>query len=426
MSKEVDVIQRSLPYGDDFLTIQLPRENLYAYLTPNSVRPCPDPDRELKRTLEHPIGMDKLRVAVAAAKRVLVVADDLTRLTPVDRIIPPVLDELNAGGIADTQVTVMIALGTHRPMTSQEIATRFGDEVLRRVPVVNSPWQDPAQMVDLGTTANGTPIQVARQAVEADFVIGIGSIVPHHIIGYSGGAKIIQPGISGAVTTGATHYLSIRTRHSYLGILENPIRSEMEEIGDRVGLKAILNTVLDRDGNLVEAFFGDPRAALRKGAEVSRRVFGVQVPGKADVVIAGSHPCDIELWQAHKALYAAECVVKDGGTIIAVAPCYEGVSVSHPDIVDYMARSSDVIYQQLEDGSIQNVVAGAVAMAWVRLRERVHITLVSDGVGPDVTRAIGFDYHRTVDEALTAALDRYGPEAKVVVLTHAPDMLPIL
>jgi nickel-dependent lactate racemase len=133
--------------------------------------------------------------------------------------------------------------------------------------VINNPWQDQAQMADLGCTPNGTPIQVSRIALEADFLIGAGSIIPHHIPGYSAGAKIIQPGLTGAATTGATHYLSTRTRRSYLGFTENPVRQEMEAIAARVGLKAILNVVLNPDGSLVRAFYGDFIQAHRAGVE---------------------------------------------------------------------------------------------------------------------------------------------------------------
>lgn len=415
-----------IPYGDSKLAVQIPAHNLLAYLTPNAVEVAADPAGEIVRSIEMPIDTVPLREAASGCRSALIVADDITRTTPVHIVLPVLIDALNEAGLTDDEISVMIALGTHRPMTDREIVDRFGSWVTDRVEVRNSPWQDRAQLVDLGTTANGTPIQVARQAVESDFVIGVGSIVPHHIIGFSGGAKIIQPGISGAVTTGATHHLSIRSRHSYLGIVENPIREEMEEIGDRIGLNAILNVVVDSGGRLVEAVYGDPRKAFRAGVEVSRSVYGVVAPGKADIVVAGSHPCDIEMWQAHKALYAADRVVREGGSIIEVAPCYEGISVSHPEVLDFLAHSSDEIAAMLSDGSIENVVAGAVSMAWARMRERVDIALISEGIGREDTLALGFAYHKTVEEALQAALDKHGQDASVIVLTHAPDMLPLL
>ena len=168
-----------------------------------------DVKEEVIRALERPIGSGPLREIVKGAGKVVIVADDNTRLTPTDRILPVLLDEMNAAGVKDSQITVIIALGTHRFMTPQEILEKFGAEVVRRVAVKNHDYKNPAGLVDLGTTPNGTHVTVNREAYEADFKIGVGSIVPHHIPGYAGGAKIVQPGICGERTTAETHLLSV-------------------------------------------------------------------------------------------------------------------------------------------------------------------------------------------------------------------------
>lgn len=415
-----------LPYGDRELAVDVPAGSLQGVFSPHPVTSCPDPRAELRRALQSPIGAPALAEAARGARRVVIVADDLTRLTPVDLMIPELLDDLNAAGVQDEQVTVLIALGTHRPMTTDEIEVRFGPAVTRRVPVINSPWQDPAQLVDLGVTPNGTPVHVSRIGAEADFLIGLGRIVPHHISGYSGGAKIIQPGISGPETTGATHLLSSRADRSRLGVLENPLRAEMEAIADQVGLKAVLNCVLDHTGRLVRAFYGDPRIAFRAGNGLSREVYGVRIPAQADVVVAGSHPCDIEFWQAHKTLYAAELVVKEGGTIIVVAPCPEGVTVTHQDLLNYASLDADKILSLIEDGTISDMVSGALALAWAKVRRRADVYLVSDGISIEDARALGFMHFPSLEDALAAALRHHGPDASVSALTHAPEMLPII
>jgi len=416
-----------LPYGDETLNVDVPARNLLAVLTPREAPACADARAEIQRALATPIGYAHLGDAARASRRVVIVADDLTRQTPVQVIIPVLLDELNRAGMRDEQVTVLIALGTHRYMTPPEIEARFGAEVTGRVQVINNPWQDPAQLMDLGATPNGTPVQVSRIALEADFLIGLGSIVPHHIPGYSAGAKIIQPGVCGAVTTGATHYLSTRAPRSYLGTVENLVRAELELIAGRVGLKCILNTVLDPAGRLVEAFYGDFVQAHRAGVRRAAQVYGVHAPGPADIVIAGSHPCDIEFWQAHKSLYPAEMCVKPGGSIIVVAPCPEGVSVTHHDtIVQYAALPSERIDALIQDGTIHDVVSGAVALAWVKVREHAPVSLVSGGIPHDDARALGFTPFDSIDDALAAALHKHGSDATISVLTHAPEILPLM
>jgi lactate racemase len=415
----------ALPYGDRSLRVRLPARQVRAVLSPRPVSGCAQPADEIRRALGEPIGASPLQVTARGARRAVIVADDLTRQTPVHLIVPILLDELNACGVQDSQVSVLIALGTHRPMTPAEIRARFGPDVTGRVPVLNHRWDDPAQLVDLGTTANATPIQVNRLAVEADLLLGLGSIVPHHIPGYAGGAKIVQPGISGPATTGATHFLSTRSRRSYLGQADNPVREEMEAIAGRVGLDAILNVVLNANGQLVRAFYGAPRAAHRAGVTCAREVYGVALPGTSEIVIAGSHPCDSEFWQAHKALYPADLAVKAGGTVIVVAPCPEGVSATHADMLNFTALDAATIECLILDGTIRDTVSGALALAWAKMRERATIALVSDGIPRSDALALGFTPYASVADAVQDGLRRYGPAAGITVLTHAPDMLPL-
>jgi nickel-dependent lactate racemase len=416
----------TLPYGDQTIDLSLPGKNLLSVISPKDLRKVPEPVQELDRALREPIGAPWLSQAAQGAQKVVLLVDDLTRTTPVQLIIPLLLDELNAAGISDDQIVVLIALGTHRPMTSEEIKTRFGETVLQRVPVLNNPWQDPGQLLDIGLTENGTAVEVSNLVLEADFLLGVGSIVPHHIIGFSGGAKIVQPGVTGAATTGETHFLSTRTRRSYLGVVENLVRAEVETIAEQVGLKAVFNVVMDKHSRLAQAFYGDPRQAHRTGVRVCQEIYGVPIPGQAEIVIASSHPCDIEFWQAHKSLYSADLAVKEGGTIIVVTPCPEGVSVTHQEMLSFTGLEADQLQNAIEKGEIRDRVSGALALAWAMIRQRAEITLVSDGISKEETQALGFTPCEDVQGALEAALRKHGPDARVNVLTHAPDTLPIL
>lgn len=414
-----------LKYNGKIKTLQVPSDRLLAVISPNQVTITDDPRAEILRALRAPVQAPPLAEAVRGARRVVIAADDMTRLTPVEVILPIIFDELNRGGVKDEQVTVLVALGTHRAMTRQELLEHFGPEVMRRVQVINNPWQDPAQMVDLGVTENGTPVSISRLALESDFLLGVGSIVPHHIPGYSGGAKIIQPGLTGAATTGATHFLSTRTRRYYLGMVENPVRTEMEQIADRVGLKAIFNVVLNSDGWLVRAFYGHPVAAHRAGAKVAAAVYGVPLPGLADVVLANAYPCEIEFWQSHKALYPADIAVKPGGVIVVHAACPEGVAVMHPEMLSFTGLPSSEIAARIEDGRIPDVTSGALALAWAKVRENASVYLVSEGITPDEARALGYTPFSDLESAVDAALASQGKDARLTVLTHAPDTLPI-
>jgi nickel-dependent lactate racemase len=415
----------TLPYGQKEISVSLGRGCLLGVFSPHAAEPCDNPGEEVKRALSDPLGMPSLHKAVKGSLKVLIITDDITRMTPLKLIIPEILGRLNQAGITDDQVSILIGLGTHRPMTEDEIFQQFGGDTVGRIAIFNHPWQERDQLADLGKTSNGTPISVCRLALEADFIIGVGSIVPHHIPGFSGGAKIVQPGITGAETTGATHLLSVRAEQSWLGVPENPVRAEMEEVAERVGLSALFNCVLDVAGNLVKAFYGDFRAAFRSGVAVSRQVYGVRVPGPCDIAVAGSYPCDIEFWQAHKTLYPAQKVVRPGGRIIVVTPCTEGVAVTHQEILDYAALPSVKILSMIESGEVKDKVSGALALAWARAREHAPVSLVSGGISNEEARALGFTPFPSVEDAIAEAMGDLGDNATMSVLTKAPDMLPL-
>ncbi len=415
-----------LPYGQETVKVTVPPSNLIGVFSPQDVAVVTDIKQEIIRALHNPIGTKSLQELVKGAKKVVIVADDNTRLTPTEAIIPVLLDEMNAAGIADEQITIIIALGTHRFMTEEEILAKFGEAVVKRVTIKNHDFKSPAALVDLGQTPNGTSVWVNREAYEADFKIGIGSIVPHHIPGFAGGAKIVQPGISGEHTTAETHLLSVRAPRSYLGVEDNPVRRELNMIAGKIGLHTIFNTVLNRHGQVVGAFFGDVEAAFSQGVVLSRSVYAVEIPEAADIVIAGSHPCDIEFWQAHKTLYPSDLAVKAGGTIILVTPCYEGVAVTHGDMLDITCHTAACLKNMVADKQVPDEVAAALAIAWAQVKEREAVFIVSDGIVSADARRLGFTPFATVQNALAAAFAKHGKDARVTVLTHAPDMLPII
>jgi lactate racemase len=413
-----------LPYGLDKVEVMVPESNLIGIYSPREAAPVDDVKAEVRRALAAPIGALPLREQVRGRKNVVLIADDNTRLTPTDLLIPILLDECNVAGVHDSAITVIIALGTHRPMTDDEIMIKFGAETLQRVAIRNHPYKDPDALVDLGTTPNGGRILINRAVVEADFKMGIGSIVPHHIPGYAGGAKIIQPGVSGEDTTAYTHLLSVRAPRSYLGILDNPVREELDAMARKVGMNTILNTVLNRQGEVVQAFFGDVVEAFRAGVAKSREVYEIPVPEAADIVLAGSHPCDLDFWQAHKTLYPSDLAVKAGGIVIVLTPCSEGVSRMHGDILELTSHGSRQIRKMVSGKRVRDEVGAALAIAWAQVKEREEVWIVSDGICADEASKLGFRHFTAVQDAMDTALAQKGPAARVTVLTQAPDMLP--
>ena len=414
-----------LPYGDETLAVGTTRVDLTGVYAPRPTPPALAPQALIREALDNPLGSRPLRQVARGKAGALILIDDITRETPADILLPPVLDDLQTAGIVPDDIHVMIALGTHRPMTDAEIRHKVGNEVLARVRVTQHDHRT-APLRNLGVTPSGTPIEVNEHLFGADIVIGTGAVVPHHIAGFSAGAKIVQPGVSGAATTAATHMFSARARTPLLGRVDTPVRAEMELIAERCGMTHVLNVTLNADGQIVTARFGATRSTFRRAVDDARSIYGVRTPASLDAVVAGSHPCDIEFWQAHKSLYPAMLMVRPGGTIIVVTPCPEGVAVTHPEVLEYSAQPADVLLRRYENNEIADRVAASLAVAWARVRDHARVVLVSDGIASHEAAALGFDTAPDVETALAVVARKAGAAPRVGVLTHAPDTLPLV
>ncbi|MGB5985137.1 MAG: nickel-dependent lactate racemase [Desulfobacterales bacterium] len=418
--------QVTFPFDGKPLKFTVPDGNLAEVLSPQHSTPLRDLPQAIQAALDAPLAQNPLEQWVKPGDRVILVSDDNTRLTPATQIIPALLGRLNAAGVPDRQIQCIMALGTHRYMSEAEMEAKVGGEVFRRIRVFNHEWRNPKALVDLGVSSQGTPLTVNRVVAEADVVIGLGAIVPHHIPGFSGSSKIIQPGVCGARTTAETHLLSCSGGgDSFLGIVDNPVRRDMDDMAQRVGMATIFNVVMDSQGGVVDLFFGEMRAAFMAGVASARKIYGVAFHETPDIVVANSYPCDLDFWQSHKAQYPAQRMIRPGGTIIVCTPAPEGVSPVHTDLLAYTAWSSDQIKAAYREGRIKNGVAAALATAWAMVREKASVILFSPGIPPGDKARLGHTHAASIEEALAQALERQGQDARVSVLTHAPDMLPL-
>ena len=304
------------PFGADKLTVSLPEANIAWVTGPRDTPAVADLRGTVLQALNAPVDAPRLEELVRRyGQRTVILVDDSTRSTPQKVVLPILLDELNRVGVPDNQISVLIGLGTHRAMRPEEIQIRFGEAVMNRVRIKNLP-QTPADFIDLGVTERGIPVQISREMLESDISIAVGTIIPHMYAGWSGGAKMIQPAVSSAVTTARTHLMAGPLVYQILGNVDNPVRREMEQVAAKAGLKFILNFVLNCDGQVVAAVAGDPVGAHRQGVEIARPIYCVDVAPLADIVVASSHPADRDLWQGFKPVNNCGMLVRDGGTLI--------------------------------------------------------------------------------------------------------------
>jgi nickel-dependent lactate racemase len=411
-------------YGESVLPIGLLEGRVLFDLQPADVPPVPDVGREIRRALREPVDSRPLRELISPSDQVAIIGDDGTRLTPTDQIIPRLLDELNQGGVPDSDVTLVIATGTHRPMTPAEIAAKYGAEVIERVRVINHDCLDRENLVSCGTTRRGTEVWVNRTVLEADVRVGVGNIVPHHPTGWSAGAKILLPGVAGERTTAQMHLLGAREQQ--LGKVETPCREEMEDFAQAIGLDFIVNTVLNRHGKLVRAVVGHFVAAHREGVRWAEKVYGALFGQKADITLSSTYPTDFDLFQADKGLFSAAVCTEGGGEIILVSPCYEGVSATHPQAVELGCLSYQELWQRAWSDCDQDPLSIAEVLYFNSLKRLFQVTLVSKGVSRETARKMGFG-HLDPTELLDHLAQRLAdePGLTVGIVRNSAETLPV-
>lgn len=421
MSKRVNI-----RYGENTLGVDIPRKSFLYAIGPKDVAPIKNEEEYIRRCLKNPISCPPLSDQLKPGMKVVILLDDLTRPTPKNRILLILLDELNSIGISDKDISAIIALGTHRYMSDEEIIQDCGREATNRIEIVNHEWKDKNNLVNLGSTKKGTPVIINKRALGADYVIGIGSIVPHEQAGFSGGAKIVQPGICSWETTGYTHMMAAE-EDDYLGIagkIANNVRLEIEEVARKAGFNFIINVVIDRYKNLVEVVAGDPIAAQREGINRSAEVYIREIPEQANIVIVSSHPADLDYWQGAKPLSYAQRGVRKGGTVILVGPFPDGVANPHPDMERYAKKPYKEIKKLIQSKKIADLVCVAGLVLHALMLERSQVICVSDGMSINQKGNLGFKHAENIPHALEIAFEEQGKDAKVGVIDYGGDVLP--
>ena len=418
-----------IPYGKAALEIAIPNQWLGVVANPQDVSAAADPQALLRASLRNPLGSPPLRELVKPGMRTALIVDDFTRKTPVDQILPLLLEELHRAGLSQDNICIVLALGTHRPMTEAEVRAKLGLEAMRGYKIVNVPASDRDQLVYLGGSERGIPGWVSRFVAEADLRIGVGMITPHLEAGFTGGAKIILPGVCGEATVDAFHQASAFIRENQLGNIRAPLRNDLEQfVAQVVPLHFIVNLILTLQGEIFQCVAGDVIEAHRAGVEYARQVYGVRLDRRYPVVLANAYPYDQDLWQSVKGIFCGDLLVEDGGTLIVLTAAQEGNS-SYPLLPDYIGRDPEELLSELQAGGTRDPKQAATGVMIARLRRRIHLALVSSGLTPSDAHVMNIPLFETANEALQSAFERLSPDHRhnsLAVLPYAGVVLPLL
>ena len=420
-------MQVQLAYGRTGLVVDLP-EDRTTVLEPRDVPGARDPREVLRTALRNPVAGSPLREVAKPGQSVVISVCDGTRAQPRDLMVPAVLEELE-GLVAREDVLVLVATGTHRGNTDAEIRAMLGDDVVDTVRVLNHDARDGSSLVGLGTHGDGVPVWLNRHWVEADVRITTGFVEPHFFAGFSGGPKMVVPGLAGLETVLTLHDARrIGSPQAVWGVCEgNPVHDDIRAVVAAVGgVDFAVDVTLNREQQVVGAFAGELFAMHAAAREAARELAMAPVDGLFDVVVTtnSGYPLDQNLYQAVKGMSAAATVVKEGGTIVCAAECRDGF----PDHGSYR----EVLESQTSPQALLTMIEErprTVPDQWqvqvqAKLQTKARVIVHTSYLSAEALGAAHLERTDDIGRTVRELLEELGPDARVCVLPEGPQTIP--
>ena len=417
----------NLAYGRTGLPVEFPDDRT-TVIEPTWLDGLPDQAGAVRQALEHPVGSAPLRERVRPDQTVAISVCDVTRPMPSATVLPVVLEALSH--VPADRIAIMIASGTHRATTRGELVEMLGADIVDGNRIVVHDAFDEAQLVSLGEVDGGIPVWLNRTWVEADVRITTGFVEPHFFAGFSGGPKMVAPGLAGFRTIMRLHDAEmIRSPQARWGVIEgNPIHDGVRAIAARSGVDFSIDVAINRDRQITHVAAGELFAVHRAVREVVRRNAMQAFARPFDVVVTtnSGYPLDQNLYQTVKGMSAAAQVVKPDGVIVCASACADGYP-DHGEYLDILTRRDS------PDGLLQMINATGhnrhdqwEVQVQAQIQQRADVLLKTDGLSAEQIRAAHLTPIDDVGAATRDALSRSGPDARVCVLPEGPQTIPYL
>ncbi|HMP03738.1 MAG TPA: nickel-dependent lactate racemase [Gemmatales bacterium] len=415
-----------LDYGRTGLPVTLPPQT-QGPLRLRPPAPLSDVAAAIEQVLAEPRGTPSLAELARGRRDACILICDVTRPVPNNLLLPPLLTTLIEAGIPPERILILIATGLHRPNVGAELEEMLSPDILGSFQVANHHGQVLEEHAYLGESPRGVPIWIDRRYVEADLKISTGLIEPHLMAGFSGGRKVICPGIAALETVKVWHGPRfLEHPRADCGILEgNPVHEENTWIARRAGCDLILNVCLDESRQITWVGAGDMEEAWLEGVRFCQEQSVATLPAPVDVVVtsAAGHPLDATWYQAVKGLVGALPIVKEGGTIILAARLSEGIGspefqrllAENPDLEAFRRRILETDYFVMDQWQLEELA---------KVRARCRVKVVSEGLSPATLRQCHAEPAASVEVAVAECLADYGPGATLAVIPKGPYVLP--
>jgi nickel-dependent lactate racemase len=339
-------------------------------------------------------------------------------------MLEEILVDLEAAGIRENAISVLIACGNHRPNTMEEIQQIVGLDLSASLRIINHNCEDEANLTFIGETDTGLPIWVNSLMVKASLKILTGLIAPHHVAGYSGGRKSVIPGVAGLRTLNKHHSFPIRPYHPTFGLIKgNRFHEEAVKAARMVGIDFILNVVKNHSGEVVKAVAGELEAAHEKGVATCKESWAARLSHKYDIVIVspGGYPRDINLHQAQKAMSTAEIIIEDGGIIVLVAECRNGIGKFSEWLK--LAKTPREVIARFEKEGFTREQSGKAFMC-ARALDKYSVIVSCSGIEKNELEQMFFRYAPSPQAAIDEAINFKGRGSSILALPYAVDCVP--
>ena len=415
-------MQINFAFGKSGLNLELPDGPRYEVIESRSASAIPDVGTALARALDHPIGSKPLQEIAQGKKRAAISVCDITRPAPNWLTLPPLLETLHAAGIPVEEVTILIATGLHRAATVDEINTILGPDIAARYRVVNHDARRLDQHRWLGQTDKGIPVYIDERFMAADLHITLGFIEQHLMLGFSGGRKLVAPGLAAQETIKVIHSpLFMREPKATEGsIADNPLHAQLLEVARMAGHDFILDVTLTQDREVSGIFAGDPVKAHAAGVDFLRTTSLERLSGLADLVItsAAGHPLDLTLYQTIKGITAAQHIVKPGGRILILGECAEGIG--SPEFAEKVAAFAgyDSFLEEIRTAPVQIDQWQLEKLALTGQTKELFFYI--PGAPTNQLGGLAQRCYADVHSAVAAALEGLPPQARVALVPEGP------
>jgi lactate racemase len=420
-------VRLRLDYGSDGLDVDLPDERV-TVIEPVARRAVPDTHATLLDAIRSPLDRPPLRELVTPGQRVAISVCDITRAQPRAEMLRALFEEMPQ--VSPEDVTILIATGTHRTNTPAELERMLGRDILSRYRVVNHDSRNPSTLGRAGTTSTGVPVFLNREFLDADVRITTGFVEPHFFAGFSGGPKMVAPGLAGLETVMILHDVHhIGHPLATWGVTEgNPVHDDVREIARMVHVHFAIDVTLNRDQKITAAFAGDVFAEHAAACAYAKTTAMRQVPSPFDVVLTtnSGYPLDQNLYQAVKGMSAAAKIVKGGGSIVCAAECRDGLP-SHGAYGKVLGSAST-------PAALLEMISSpgyAVPDQWqvqvqAQIQTKADVFVKTDGLRPEEVRAAHFMPIDDIEQTVRDRLLRAGPASTLCVLPQGPQTIPYL